>query len=110
MSLSICAFFLATAVSVTGSASVSVSRQVQLGSDHFFVPPIPVAAFDSWKSELVPGDDDLIPLSIVHLNVTPSAAVVKIAFSDFEANDDVWQKQFAQGERQGRSAMDKCKR
>lgn len=107
MSWSLCAIFLATAaVSVPAIASVSVSRQVQLGSHHFFVPPIAVASFDSWTSDLSPGTDDLIPLTIVHLNDTPSASAVTTALSNFEANDDVWQRLFAQGERRDRSAMD----
>lgn len=78
-------------------SAASVSRQVQLGNDHFFVQPEKIASFGPWSADLLPGSDDFLPLTVVHLNDAPSAQAVKTALEGFDEIDDVWQPLFAEG-------------
>ncbi|KAM5341166.1 hypothetical protein ACJ41O_015275 [Fusarium nematophilum] len=83
------AFYLALGFCLS-VASASVSRQIQLGDNEYFVPPTTAWKLESWDS-----DDEFTPLTVVHLNDTPNAARVATVLNEYKDTDDVWTPSFA---------------
>lgn len=78
-------------------SALATSRQIQLGSDHYFLSPDEVATFESWNAELLSGSDDLIPFTVMQLNDEPSIESLQNTLEEFGTVDDVWQPLFAEG-------------
>ncbi|KAF4971550.1 hypothetical protein FZEAL_9834 [Fusarium zealandicum] len=82
-------FYLAVA-----SAS-TVSRQIQLGDDEYFLPPTAAWKLESWDVD-AKHTDEFTPLTVVNLNDTADAARVSLALKKYDEADDVWTASFAQ--------------
>jgi hypothetical protein len=81
---------------LAGVSASSVSRQIQLGDHEYFVPPSPAWKLDSWNAS-ADHADEFTPLTVVKLNQTANAEHVASALGEYE-KDDVWTKEFTQGE------------
>lgn len=80
------------------AGAASVSRHVQLGSHEYFLPPQPAWSFSGWKAGLVDSEEELIPLTVVHLNSTSQGAEsIKATLDQFRWADDVWTPAFTNG-------------
>jgi len=76
----------------------SVSRHVQLGSYEYFLPPQAAWSFSGWKQSLVSSDEELLPLTVVHLNSTSQGTEsIKATLDKFRWTDDVWTPAFTHG-------------
>lgn len=82
---------------LAGVSAASVSRQIQLGDHEYFIPPTAAWKLDSWNASV---SDEFTPLTVVKLNQTANAERVASALETYE-NDDVWTKEFTQGESHG---------
>lgn len=80
------------------AGAASVSRHVQLGSHEYFLPPQPAWSFSAWESGLVDSEEELIPLTVVHLNSTSQGTdSIKATLDKFRWADDVWTPAFTNG-------------
>lgn len=80
------------------TTAASVSRQIQLGSDEYFLPPTPAWKFDSWSAKDLNGDDEFVPLTVVTLeDKTVKAESIVSVLDKYNATDDVWTSYFTEG-------------
>lgn len=76
-----------------------VSRQVQLGSEEYFLPPSPAWSFANWSSDAVESNEEFVPLTVVELNRRASSRDVAEVFRRYESDDDVWTPSFTEGKK-----------
>lgn len=79
------------------ASAACISRQVQLGSDEYFLPPAPAWSFENWDSNIMKSNDDFIPLTVVKLSSTAAPRDVAEVLNRYEGDDDVWTPSFTQG-------------
>lgn len=81
------------------ASAAYISRQVQLGSDEYFLPPTPAWSFTNWSSDAVKSNDEFIPLTVVELNSSASPRDVAEVLQRYETDDDVWTPSFTEGKK-----------
>lgn len=71
-------FTLAVVLGMFGVCSLadaaSISLHVELGNHEYFLPPQVAWSFSSWDHSLINSSDNLIPLTVIHLNTFNSDA------------------------------------
>ncbi|OJJ30139.1 hypothetical protein ASPWEDRAFT_176808 [Aspergillus wentii DTO 134E9] len=77
----------------SSAVAASVSRQVELGKNDYFVSPEPAWNISPW-TPLLNSTEELIPLTVVHLNASGSAQSVKAVLETYNQTDDVWTPDF----------------
>lgn len=79
--------------------AASISRHVQLGDHEYFLPPQAAWSFSGWHQSLLNSSDELIPLTVVHLNnSTPDPEHIQTTLEKYRKTDDVWTPDFTEGE------------
>ncbi|KAI1086435.1 amidase signature domain-containing protein [Rostrohypoxylon terebratum] len=73
----------------------TVSKQVELGGNSYFLPPTKAWSFRSWKLPSNQSSDEFLPLTVVRLNdSTVNAQEIRAIFENYNATDDVWTPEF----------------
>ncbi|KIW82970.1 hypothetical protein Z517_02213 [Fonsecaea pedrosoi CBS 271.37] len=82
--------------SVVNCVLSSVSRQVSLGVDSYFLPPTKSWSIRSWDVNSIQADDEFLPLTVVQCNDSKvDEQTLKTTFDTYLARDDVWTPEFA---------------
>ncbi|KAI2462930.1 amidase signature domain-containing protein [Annulohypoxylon bovei var. microspora] len=93
-SLQLSAAFMVLLSSVARCAQ-TVSKQVNLGANSYFLPPTKSWSFQSWKPESNLSSDEFLPLTVVRLNSSSiDARDLRTIFELYNATDDVWTPEF----------------
>ena len=79
------------------ASAAYISRQIQLGSNEYFLPPTPAWSFENWSSGAVKSNDEFIPMTVVELNGSASPWDVAEVLKRYESDDDVWTPSFTEG-------------
>lgn len=91
--------FLAISLIFGFVEAASVSRHVQLGNHEYFLPPQAAWSFSGWRQGLLNSSDELVPLTVVHLNnSTPDPEHIQTTLKKYQETDDVWTPEFTEGE------------
>lgn len=87
----------------------TVSKQVELGGNSYFLPPTKAWSFQSWKPTNQ-SSDEFLPLTVVRLNNSAvNVQEIRAIFETYNATDDVWTPGFTQGKcPQSTSAVSRC--
>lgn len=92
-------FSTLTFSSIVNCVLSSVSRQVSLGADSYFLPPTKSWSIGSWDVNSIRADDEFLPLTVVQCNDSKvDEQTLKTTFDTYLAHDDVWTPEFANGE------------
>lgn len=92
--MSLAASLKLVALNLSIAAAASVSRQILIGSDEYFLPPTAAWKLDSWCDD-ASSKEEFTPLTVVRLNGTASSATVGAVLEHYTAIDDVWTPEFA---------------
>ncbi|XDG08062.1 hypothetical protein ABKA04_007677 [Annulohypoxylon sp. FPYF3050] len=74
----------------------TVSKEVELGGNSYFLPPTKAWSFQSWKPTNQ-SSDEFLPLTVVRLNTsTVNVQEIRATFETYNITDDVWTPGFTQ--------------
>ena len=76
--------------------ATSVSKQILLGTEEYFLPPAKAWSLDTWCGSNN-ATEEYTPLTVVDLNDTVSLETVSTVLQQYAAADDVWTPSFAEG-------------
>ncbi|KAI1409811.1 amidase signature domain-containing protein [Hypoxylon sp. FL1857] len=79
------------------SCAQTVSKQVNLGANSYFIPPTKSWSFQSWNAESIQSQDEFLPLTVVRLkNTDVTVQDLRGIFEAYNATDDVWTPDFTE--------------
>lgn len=88
--------FVVFLLQISLALTATISRQIRLGLDDYFLPPTAAWKLDSWRDNNT-RKEEFTPLTVIKLNSTVSSAAVSTVLERYAATDDVWTPSFAEG-------------